>query len=285
MDERSSPELATQCANCGATVSATYCPGCGQERDEPPAVREFLRESLEHLLSLESRGWRTLRALVFAPGALTAEYLAGRRVRHVRPLRFYLWISVLAIASVETFDLQLGLRFTDRAALSLFDLRGQDAGDASLRSLPLRILLGTVRSSQVQRFATMTVPERHAFVSAHRSGIVRYFMLFLVPVFALALQIAYANRPRRYADHLVFCLHAHSFLLLVLLAEAAVPAPLAGALSLWVAVYFLFAAKRVYGGGWGETLARGGAALALDVVIFVACGMAVIYALLEYQGT
>jgi hypothetical protein len=283
VDERSIAGLQAQCTNCGTTVAAAYCPRCGQEREAPPAVREFLRESLEHLLSLESRGWRTLRALVFAPGALTSEYLAGRRVRHVRPLRLYLWISVLAIACIETFDLQLGLRFSDRIALSLFDAPRQEASDAAVRSLPLRLLLATTHTPRVQRFATLNATERHAFISAHRSGIVRYFMLFLVPLFALAMQCVYANRARRYAEHLVFCLHVHSFLLLALIVEAFVPGPLATLMSLWILVYYFLAARRVYGGGWGETLLRGGAALALDVGVFVVCGMAVIYGLLEYR--
>ena len=79
------------CLNCGTNVQLTYCPECGQrEIDSDPTLREFLHELAEEFLHWDGKLLTTFRLLVARPGALTCEYLAGRRVRYISPLRVYL---------------------------------------------------------------------------------------------------------------------------------------------------------------------------------------------------
>jgi hypothetical protein len=52
----------------------------------------------DDLLSLDARIVRTLRGLLFRPGFLTSEYLAGRRVGYVPPFRLYLLVSAVNLA-------------------------------------------------------------------------------------------------------------------------------------------------------------------------------------------
>src|SRR6266853_2072857 len=87
---------AVRCDNCGAPVSARYCGACGQ-RLEPPvhSLWHFLRVATEDLTHADSRLWRTLAALLFKPGYLTAQFLAGRRASYLPPVRLYLVLSVL----------------------------------------------------------------------------------------------------------------------------------------------------------------------------------------------
>ncbi len=58
-------------------------------------VWELVREASEVLTSLDSRLWRTLALLMFRPGALTWNYLEGRRARYVAPLRLFIAASVI----------------------------------------------------------------------------------------------------------------------------------------------------------------------------------------------
>lgn len=83
------------CRDCGARADVHYCPVCGQEtRIEMPTVGHFLAEFAEQTLALQGQLWRTLYSLLFRPGQLTLDYVAGRRQRYVRPLRLYLAISI-----------------------------------------------------------------------------------------------------------------------------------------------------------------------------------------------
>jgi len=273
------------CANCGTAAPGKYCPECGQETREPPGPAEFLREFLEHILPLESKAWRTLSRLVIAPGGLTVEYLAGRRARYVRPLRLYLWVSVLIIAVTETFGLHLGLRFYADEGIYLF-APGKRAPAESRNShadalRPMQFILDHFDTPGVRRFKALSAEGQIEFVHERRHRYVQYFMLFLVPVFALILGFCYRNRRRRYVEHLVFFLHAQSFLLLMLLVEAKLPGVLAMVGSLWVIVYFLVALKRVYDGNWADTLVRGAAALVLTIATFLVTAFMLVYASLE----
>lgn len=53
-------------------------------------VGELVRETLD----VDGRAFRSVRALLFQPGVLTREYLAGRRRFYTSPLRLYLVISI-----------------------------------------------------------------------------------------------------------------------------------------------------------------------------------------------
>ena len=57
---------------------------------------------------MDARLWTTLRKLLFVPGVLTQEFLAGKRQRSVHPLRLFLIASVLAML---TPDISFGERF------------------------------------------------------------------------------------------------------------------------------------------------------------------------------
>src|ERR1700721_3601499 len=74
------------CANCDATVSGHYCAHCGQKAEHAVhSLWHFLSEVAEDLTHADSRLWQTLEALLFKPGFLTCEFLAGRRARHTPP--------------------------------------------------------------------------------------------------------------------------------------------------------------------------------------------------------
>ncbi|HEY3459572.1 MAG TPA: DUF3667 domain-containing protein, partial [Casimicrobiaceae bacterium] len=90
---------ADRCANCGAPASWNYCPQCGQETAiAMPTAFAFLRDAAGRYVRFDGRMWRSLAALLFRPGFLTREYLAGRRRRYVRPARLFVALSILLFA-------------------------------------------------------------------------------------------------------------------------------------------------------------------------------------------
>lgn len=90
------------CANCETPLSGHYCSHCGQEAVlHHASTREFLHEFIGHYVALEGKLWSSLRLLILKPGELTNEYIRGRRVRYVQPLRMYLTFSVLFFALLK----------------------------------------------------------------------------------------------------------------------------------------------------------------------------------------
>ena len=106
-------EVPAQCRNCGAGIAENYCQHCGQEtRLHMPSFMEFAHEFIGHYVAIEGRLWGTFGRLLFRPGALTNEYLAGRRRRYVEPLRLYLTLSILFFALIRFTGVSL-LNFGD----------------------------------------------------------------------------------------------------------------------------------------------------------------------------
>ncbi len=100
----------TLCLNCGADLPGRFCPDCGQ-RDQPlrQPAHVFVAESVSEYLGVDGRLWRTLRRLLFRPGALTVAYLDGQRARYLRPLRIYLTATVLfffLLSLQDPFEIQ-----------------------------------------------------------------------------------------------------------------------------------------------------------------------------------
>ena len=86
------------CANCGAPLAGAYCASCGQEAHEVRSFLAWTKEALSELLSLDGRTMRTVRDLL-KPGLLSEDWAAGRRARHLTPLRVFL-LGSLAFLSI-----------------------------------------------------------------------------------------------------------------------------------------------------------------------------------------
>ena len=87
-------------------------------------------------------------------------------------------------------------------------------------------------------------------------------MFLLLPVFAMILGVCHLRGKRFFVEHLVFGMHIHTFVFLMLAAALLVPGETAGD---WVRLfaiivsplYVLIAMRRFYGEGWGRTLVKG----------------------------
>lgn len=85
------------CLNCGHTVEEHYCSHCGQENIETRQPFHYLfTHFFEDLTHYDGQVWKTFRFLLTKPGRLTKEFLAGRRMRYVPPVRLYIFMSFVA---------------------------------------------------------------------------------------------------------------------------------------------------------------------------------------------
>ncbi len=88
----------TECLNCSHPLdrSDVYCPYCSQlNSNKQLSVRDFLAEFLGSVLVYDSRLRHTLRELLFHPGQITRNYVAGQRLKYANPFRFFLSVSII----------------------------------------------------------------------------------------------------------------------------------------------------------------------------------------------
>jgi hypothetical protein len=273
-----------RCLDCGAPAPGRFCPDCGQATDTAPRpLLALLRAALTGGIGRKGRITRTLLKLLFAPGGMTADFLAGRRARYLRPLQLYFAVSVIVFAAVQLLDLDLALRVKGNDGIHLLHSARVPEAELPVRGwwAPPELIARTVHTPAVERFARMTSAEKVSFLRARRARLLSSVLLVLVPAFAATLAACFRRSHRFFVEHLVFALHAQAFALLAVLVESALPAVAANIVTWWTVGYFLLAMRRVYGTSWPETLVRGSATLAAYVALFYLANLLLVLLLIS----
>jgi len=92
----------THCQNCGAELTGPHCAQCGQAAiDYRRSFRHVIVDVLDSFLNWDSKFFATIGLLIVKPWRLTNEFLSGKRVRYLHPLRLYLLASILFFFAVN----------------------------------------------------------------------------------------------------------------------------------------------------------------------------------------
>lgn len=113
------------CLNCGAAVQGRFCHICGQENIEP-------KESFWHLVThfaydithFDGKFFSTLKYLLFRPGFLSKQYLLGRRVSYLHPIRMYVFTSAfffLVFFSLHKDEETATIKITEKPAAAIIE--------------------------------------------------------------------------------------------------------------------------------------------------------------------
>jgi Protein of unknown function (DUF3667)/Domain of unknown function (DUF4286) len=114
------------CLNCGEVLRGQHCSHCGQRaKVRVLSLGVLLRDLFGDLTNFDSRIWRTLKPLAFRPGALTVEFLRGRRTHYSPPFRMYLILSL-------AFFLLTSVSATDPGEALVFDFNSDGSGGANV---------------------------------------------------------------------------------------------------------------------------------------------------------
>jgi hypothetical protein len=281
-------KISHDCRNCGTYAPLKFCPKCGQETAlHPASVAEFLHEFIGHYVALEGKLWPTLGLLVFRPGRLTNEYLAGRKARYVLPLRLYLTASFLFFLLIKV----VGLGHSDQPAM-VINLGSDKPTIESLAKSPPRgpqVIIDTELNECLQanancgaiktlfaRAKARADKDPQAAVKQMTDRFLAdlpYAIFLLLPVYAWLLKLFHWRSQRLFGEHLVFAFHLHTFWFLLLFSGTMLPDLAAGPLALIGSVHGVYAIHAVYRGAWWLTLLR---AFAIAVLYIAAIGAALL---------
>lgn len=245
------PPPLTHCENCGAELFGKYCAVCGQAAiDYRRSFRHVIVDILDSFLNWDSKFFATIGWLLLRPWHLTNEFLAGRRVRYLHPLRLYLLASILFFfvvnywaksfhadpsklsakdraevqADLEKENLPPDVRARVRQALEPSPSPSATTGQspqatATPEESPL-IQFGPEdkNSTPFEKWIESRAKEKFGehgtkfgiFLTTLFSNL-PYMMLCCIPLFAFVLKILYIRKHVFYIDHLVYALHIHTF--------------------------------------------------------------------------
>ena len=268
--------VAERCPSCAAPLGARFCGRCGERRaaDRQYSLRHFLGEFAASMTNADVSVWRTLAALLRRPGELTAAYMRGERVRYMKPVQLFVLVSI--------------------AYFVITGLTGTRAYDTPLRQHMRDPRLGlTAQRMVVERLAERRIHYDAFATSFDKTATTqaKSLVIVMVPVFALAVALVEVRRRRFALQHLVFALHAYTFLLLlnvlvdlVLLSGIKLVAQASGGDINWRAidqlvglsiavplfVYLWLALRRAYGDRRLVAAVKAGALVAAVVAILIA---------------
>src|SRR5688572_5000891 len=207
------------CANCGNAVAGGYCSHCGEEVLDPRklTLRYFLSHTVIHeLLNVDGKIWRTLRLLLFRPGFLALEYVAGRRRPYVNPLRVLIVAIILYVLATQSgtgFTLRIG---SVPLSLAPAPMSPQRSIEATLEQIDRFGVLKRMLEQRVGPAATAPDDVRDRF-NATLNGFATPLSFTTVVLVALALYAGLFWRRPLLVEHMVFSMHYFSFVLLALL--------------------------------------------------------------------
>jgi hypothetical protein len=82
------------CLNCQATLIGRFCHVCGQENLEPKeTVWHLVQHFFNDITHFDGKFFSTVKYLLWKPGFLSKEYVAGRRMSYLNPIRLYVFTS------------------------------------------------------------------------------------------------------------------------------------------------------------------------------------------------
>ena len=248
-----------ECPNCETPLPNAlprFCHACGQETNiKPPTVSEFMQQFGGAYFATEGALWRTLRLLLFKPGELTRQYLAGRRKHYVLPLRLYLTVSLVTFLLLRllaggidgAFKIDVDPQHNDFSFSIIGDHMGGGMKDGVFycEGLPAWVCKRLQRRIDLDPKA---LQRQSADLGERALANLGPAMFVMLPAFALWLKLTYWSRRMRYTEHLVFALHLHAFWFLALALTFFNQNWLSAVALCAIPLYGWLALRRVYGG-------------------------------------
>lgn len=242
-----------QCKNCGSMLEGIYCHKCGQYAlDTKQSFWKFIQQYFDNTYQVDGRFLRTFWLLFFLPGFLTEEFVKGRIVSYVHPLKMYLFCSIVFFALAFLFvpsDIgsdkdksanETSLKINEDSLSTEQKLAIKNKivntykGNRLLTSDSAKLAnMGVVDSLIEFSDSLLTVNkdvktvvrsknrlEEKIFYQSFIGSVKTYLplvMLILMPIYGLLLGMFFRRRYKNYMPHFVFAVHVNIFTIILAL--------------------------------------------------------------------
>lgn len=239
------------CLNCNHVVDLRFCPNCGQENTNTrKTFHHLFIHFFEDLTHYENAFWKTIRNLLFKPSSLTKEYLSGKRLSYLAPVRLYIFISFVTFFLIAVFPNDVGednpksekvkqeekearKRKADSIIAAHPVLKNADDVEVDYNwgydSIAEMDSIRKVNPNKIDDFTywmnTKMIPLNDKYTDKEikekllekaEANFPKTLFLYM-PLFAFVLWLFHSKKRWYYFDHGIFTLHYFSFILLLVL--------------------------------------------------------------------
>lgn len=228
------------CLNCRHVVEQKFCPNCGQENsDSRKTFHHLFVHFFEDLTHYENAFWKTIRNLLFKPATLTKEYLSGKRLSYLAPVRLYIFISFITFLLIAMLPVKVNennksekeinkeiakatqelnikkednkyFHFSNMKKIDSIQKHGKEEDKLSATSywFAEKAIHISEKYTKKEIFVKFTESFFHNLPK---------ILFIIMPFFAFFLWLFHNKKKWYYFDHGIFTLHYFSFLLLIFL--------------------------------------------------------------------
>lgn len=229
------------CLNCRHVVELKFCPNCGQENsDSRKTFHHLFIHFFEDLTHYENAFWKTIRNLLFKPATLTKEYLSGKRLSYLAPVRLYIFISFITFLLIAMFPSKMNENI-NKNEHELNKEIAKATQELNIKKEDKRYFhfLNMKKIDSIQKYGkeadklnatsywftekAIHVTEKYTKKEIYVKFAESFYhnlpkILFIImPFFAFFLWLFHDKKKWYYFDHGIFTLHYFSFLLLIFL--------------------------------------------------------------------
>jgi hypothetical protein len=223
--KRNRRQIEKICANCGLQLfmENKFCPQCGQKfRDLNVSISHLFGEAIEGFLHFDNKSFQTVWKLIRCPGFLTSEFIKGRRVRYVAPVRLYILISFIFFLLLGLPDRKSGVPekngFSD-FSISFYGINSSDIREFTPAQLDSVLQKKDIKPTAFNKYLINQLKRIGTGGKGEFGNLlmkaVSYMMFALMPVFAMFVYLLHRKNMIRYIGALIFSVHLHCFMFIV----------------------------------------------------------------------
>ncbi|NOY49269.1 MAG: DUF3667 domain-containing protein [Chlorobi bacterium] len=234
MEDLNSIEI--KCPNCENKFPKefAFCPYCGQKNRQLRLDLKFLvNDFLAGSFNIDSKFFVSFRYLITNPALLTREFLKGRRMSFLSPLRMYLLVSLVYFSVLSLKNPFLGDdKVKDDEELAVNKKPEDFVNDSSLlildslktehnENLGIGInnddTISSVAGIELAKLKTLSKKGGRKRFMEQFNKFISISMFFIMPIAAFFLYLFFGKRRKNYYfENLIFLLHLQSLAFLIM---------------------------------------------------------------------
>lgn len=280
--------IRVKCKNCDNEFSGNYCNSCGQSsKDFDRPVSVLVVDAMANMWAFDTRLWKSLKSILFKPGEMALDYIAGKRVRYMPPFRLYLFISFI-------FFLLLKLSANADTNIKLITIKdkAENAGNEQVVNVDEAIkVVSDQKKDEVKESVNNNNLED--IISNKELYLSRFFtymswaLIVMMPVYSMLLWFLFRKHQKHYLAHFIFSLNQHAFLFFILSVLIIISLIFPHKQTMYEAwlllvfpVYLFAGGRKLYNAKWRKIIFRMSAAFFIYQLIIVLVIALVLYLVL-----
>lgn len=198
------------CTNCESSLNLdeSFCPACGQKNlDRKVSFWVFVKDFFYEEFNLNNRLFISLKNLCLKPGSLTVAFMEGKRRTYLRPVQLFLLSGFLCFFALSfPIEEQISNIGESQGDIIQTDIFGSLEADSTESNVFLQYVRAHILEANEN-------PKNFIANTLQKLPLV---LLVILPVFALFQKLIYIRHKIFFVEHLVFSLHVHAFMFLLI---------------------------------------------------------------------